>query len=135
MSPSELMSLSLPGAALVAKRLDDLARGGESTQALLVSIGRPRRLWLGFSVPERYDRPELRLYQRRATEHGDAAHSRYNALLRRLVSFERAAAYAKEPTQRASGRSCVRSQEPRWKTPQSTSISASIPSAMKCFVL
>jgi hypothetical protein len=38
------------------------------------------------------DLPEHRLYQLLAAAHGDAAHSRYNALLRRLVSFERAAA-------------------------------------------
>jgi hypothetical protein len=38
------------------------------------------------------DDPELRLYNLLAERYGDAAHSKYNALLRRLVSFERAAA-------------------------------------------
>jgi hypothetical protein len=35
---------------------------------------------------------EQRLYELLAERHGDAAQSRYNALVRRLVSFERAAA-------------------------------------------
>jgi len=34
---------------------------------------------------------ELRLYVLLQAEEGDGAHSRYNALVRRLVSFERAA--------------------------------------------
>jgi hypothetical protein len=37
---------------------------------------------------------EQRLYRLLADRHGDAAHARYNALVRRLVSFERAAAAA-----------------------------------------
>jgi hypothetical protein len=38
--------------------------------------------------------PEHKLYRLLAREKGDAAHSAYNALIRRLVSFERAAACA-----------------------------------------
>lgn len=34
--------------------------------------------------------PEHRLYERLALEDPDSAHSRYNALLRRLTSFESA---------------------------------------------
>ena len=37
------------------------------------------------------DYPEHRLYDLLAATHGDGAHSQYNALIRRLVSFERAA--------------------------------------------
>ncbi len=33
--------------------------------------------------------PEHRLYERLAASDPDSAHSRYNALMRRLVSFER----------------------------------------------
>jgi hypothetical protein len=36
--------------------------------------------------------PEQRLYRLLSEAHGDAAHARYNALIRRLVSYERAAA-------------------------------------------
>lgn len=81
----------LPGGELIAAGLRDLARGRESAEALLVSIGAPRLEDLGFPVPAPLPSPELRLYERLSLEGGDAAHSRYNALVRRLVSFERAA--------------------------------------------
>ena len=44
------------------------------------------------TVPEPFASPERRLYELLRSECGDAAHSRYNALVRRLVSFERATA-------------------------------------------
>jgi hypothetical protein len=91
MTPHDLLSGRLPGADLVATGLDDLNRGVESVEALLVSIGRPRLIRLGLDVPWRYERPEIRLYERIAAEDPDGAHARYNALIRRLVSFERAA--------------------------------------------
>lgn len=81
----------LPGHELVLKGLDDLGRGVVSEEALLVSIGAPRLRQAGIDVPEPLTSPEHRLYDRLAAENGDAAHSRYNALVRRLVSFERAA--------------------------------------------
>jgi hypothetical protein len=82
----------LPGAELVLPGIEDLKRGVESVPALLVAIGRPRLARLGLDLPsDDFDQPEHRLYALLAAEHGDAAHSRYNALLRRLVSFERAA--------------------------------------------
>jgi hypothetical protein len=84
----------LPGADLVERGLTDLAHGRETAEALLVSIGAPRLRSLGFAVPPTLASPEHRLYELLAREHGDAAHSRYNALVRRLVSFEHAAACA-----------------------------------------
>jgi hypothetical protein len=46
---------------------------------------------LGLDVREKEgDPPEHRLYELLSTSDPDAAHSRYNALIRRLVSFERA---------------------------------------------
>jgi len=45
----------------------------------------------GLRAPATIACPEGRLYERLATEDADSAHSRYNALIRRLVSFERAA--------------------------------------------
>lgn len=86
---------ALPGADLVEQGLDDLGRGRESVPALLVSIGAPRLRELGFVIASPLDSPERRLYDRLAAEDPDAAHSRYNALVRRLVSFERAAACAR----------------------------------------
>jgi len=84
---------ALPGADLIAKGLADLARGAESVPAFLVLVGAPRLRRLGLAVPERPDvpHPEHRLYAALAATHPDAAHTRYNALIRRLVSFERAA--------------------------------------------
>ena len=70
----------------------DLERGVESQGALLVSIGAPRLRRLGVPMPEPVESPERRLYELLRAECGDAAHSRYNALVRRLVSFERATA-------------------------------------------
>ncbi|MFN8160349.1 MAG: hypothetical protein U0R52_04810 [Solirubrobacterales bacterium] len=58
---------------------------------MLVSIGAPRLQALGYEVSSPFDSPEHRLYLRLAREKGNAAHSAYNALLRRLGSFERAA--------------------------------------------
>jgi hypothetical protein len=81
----------LPGADIVRRGLRDLENDVESIESLLVSIGAPRLRRLGLTVPEPFDRPEHRLYEVLRAEHGDAAHSRYNALIRRLVSFERAA--------------------------------------------
>lgn len=81
---------ALPGGRLIAKGLDDLANGRESVEALLVASGRPRLERLGFAVPL-LPSPEHRLYELLARSDPDSAHSRYNALLRLLVSFERAA--------------------------------------------
>ena len=82
---------ALPGHELVLKGIDDLARGLESDEALLVSIGAPRLRRSGIEVPRPFPSPEHRLYDRIAVREGDSAHSVYNALVRRLVSFERAA--------------------------------------------
>jgi hypothetical protein len=85
-----LATAALPGHDLVAKGVADLDRGVESVEALLVSIGSPRLRQLGVAV-QPVAGAEQRLYRLLAEEHGDAAHSRYNGLIRRLVSFERAA--------------------------------------------
>jgi hypothetical protein len=81
---------ALPGGELVRAGIDDLERGAESIEALLVSIGAPRLRLAGLEIPSPLPSPELRLYERLRQEDANAAHSRYNALVRRLVSFERA---------------------------------------------
>jgi hypothetical protein len=86
---------SLPGSELVGKGLSDLADGRETIESLLVSIGAPRLRALGFEVDSPFDEPEERLYLFLAREDPAAAHSRFNALVRRLVSFERAAESAR----------------------------------------
>ena len=81
----------LPGEELVTKGLADLENGVKSVESLLVSIGAPRLRRLGFNVSRPFPSPEHRLYEVLAAGHGDAAHAKYNSLVRRLVSFERAA--------------------------------------------
>ena len=89
------MDSALPGADVIAAGLEDLTHRRESAAALLVSIGAPRLAHLGINVPRPFEMPEHRLYAVLAREHHDSAHARYNSLLRRLVSFERALACAR----------------------------------------
>ena len=83
---------ALPGGDLIEKGLRDLASSRETVEALLVSIGAPRLRSAGLPVPDNaFADAERRLYELLAREDEDSAHSRYNALVRRLVSFEDAA--------------------------------------------
>ena len=84
----------LPGADLIGRGIADLARGAVTAEALLVSIGAPRFRALGWDLPDTPPNPESALYALLYSVHGDGAHSRYNALVRRLVSYQRAAACA-----------------------------------------
>jgi hypothetical protein len=90
-----MTTAGLPGEELIEAGLRDLAHGTESVESLLVSIAASRLRALGVHVPAPIANPELTLYSRLAAVHGEAAHARYNALLRRLVSYQRAAACAK----------------------------------------
>ena len=90
-----VVEAGLPGAELVQKGLADLDEGTETVESLLVSVGAPRLRALGFDVHAPFDEPEERLYLLLARDDAAGAHSRYNALVRRLVSFERAAESAR----------------------------------------
>ncbi|HET7434346.1 MAG TPA: hypothetical protein VFN10_06485 [Thermoanaerobaculia bacterium] len=82
---------SLPGGELIREGLADAAAGRETIASLLVSIGAPRLRRNGVEVPDLHlTDPDHRLYELLAATDSDSAHSRYNALLRQLVSFERA---------------------------------------------
>jgi hypothetical protein len=82
----------LPGDDLIEAGLRDLNAGHETLEALLVAIGSPRLKRIGLDLPDSLpDDPEHRLYDLLAEEDQDSAHSRYNALIRKLVSYERAA--------------------------------------------
>jgi hypothetical protein len=87
---------ALPGADLVLKGIRDLESGAESVEALLVQVGAPRLRSLGIDVRSggAATSPEHRLYARLSADEAGSAHGRYNALLRKLVSFERALACA-----------------------------------------
>lgn len=95
-------ALGLPGAEWVRPGLADLRDGRSTEAALLVAVGAPRLRDLGFLVPDSGlpERPEHALYRLLAEEYGDEAHGRYNALVRRLVSFERAAERARARAER-----------------------------------
>ena len=88
----------LPGADLVLAGVEALGavvrgeRGDFTPEALLVAIGARRLRAAGLAVPAAPGwppQPELSLYEAIGETHADA-HSHYNALIRRLVSFERA---------------------------------------------
>ena len=86
------MHEALPGGDLIEKGLTDLRAGRETVEALLVAIGAPRLRRIGLSLPDKLpNNPEHRLYHLLSKDDSDSAHSRYNALVRRLVSYERAA--------------------------------------------
>lgn len=87
----EQLFASLPGGSLVREGLSDLARKKHSVSALLVQIGSPRLRALGLEIAQPEENVEHQLYDLLAAEDSDSAHSRYNALLRTLISFERAA--------------------------------------------
>ena len=105
--PLPLQALAgLPGAELVCAGLAALEALAESSrgtrdaapefpvEALLVAIGARRLRGAGLHVPDvpgMPKEPELALYHVLARQHPNGTHSRYNALIRRLVSFERAA--------------------------------------------
>ena len=88
---------SLPANDLIVTGLEDLGHQRETIAALLVAIGAPKLRSLGLKVPEcLFSNPEHRLYDLLSTTDPDSAHSRYNALIRKLVSFERAVACVKK---------------------------------------
>lgn len=86
--PSEL-----PGADLVADGIAALRRGELTVEALVVAVGARRLRAAGLGLPpapELPDSPELALYSVLGAAHPRDTHARYNGLIRRLVSFERA---------------------------------------------
>ena len=75
--------------------IDDLAAGRESEASLLIAMVRPRLRALGFEIPAGGDEhASHRLYELLSVRHS-GAHSRYNALVGRIVSFARAAERAR----------------------------------------
>lgn len=81
----------LPGAELIEKGLVDLEAGMVTIESLLVSLAAPGLRDVGCSIGTGIPNAELQLYGLLAARDGDAAHGRYNALVRRVVSYRRAA--------------------------------------------
>jgi hypothetical protein len=83
--------IDLPGHELVNAGIVDLAARRETEASLIVAMAAPRLRALGLDVPSSVvEHPSHRLYEL-LSEQKDDAHSRYNALVRRMVSFARAA--------------------------------------------
>lgn len=83
----------LPGADMVGTGIEDLERGEFTIAALLVAVGAPRLRAAGLTVPEVSGwpgEPEHALYDALGRSGVADSHARYNSLIRRLVSFERA---------------------------------------------
>lgn len=87
----ELLLDRLPGGDLVRQGLRDAAAGRVTVAACLISIARTNLESAGllpaYSVITFVPEPEHALYRLLCDEGGEAF-SRYNSLLRRLVSFE-----------------------------------------------
>ena len=87
---------SLPASDLISAGMLDLKNQRETVAALLVAIGAPKLRRFGLHLPSTLPaNPEHRLYDLLSLDGADSAHSRYNALIRKLVSFERAMACVK----------------------------------------
>ena len=88
---------ALPGGEIVSRGLTDLAEGRDTADAAAVAMASTRLREAGVRVPDVPERSEPaahHLYALLAREHGDGAHSHYNAIVRRIVSFARAADHA-----------------------------------------
>lgn len=72
---------------MVDAGLADLAAERVTAESLAVSIAAPRLRREGVPMGPGLDDPERRLFDLLQEAEGDLAHARYNARLRRLVSF------------------------------------------------
>jgi len=87
-----MLTDDVPGRELVSAGLAALKRGELTVEALLVAVGAPRLAALGHDIPDAPnipEHPELALYQAIGQAHPEDAHARYNAMIRRLVSYQR----------------------------------------------
>jgi hypothetical protein len=87
-TPSDLTRF--PGGNLVSKGLSDLNSNLLSEEALLVLVARSRLIRLGFQIPVPTNAKapyEHALYEAIELRMSGGAHSAYNALIRRTVSF------------------------------------------------
>jgi len=85
----------LPGAELLEQGLRDLTAGEETECAMIIAMAAPRLRALGVNVPScAAADPAHRLYELLSDREPADAHSRYNALVRRITSLARAAEHA-----------------------------------------
>jgi hypothetical protein len=90
-TPLELFH-GLPGAERILEGLKDYQGGRHSIPACLVRMAKPRLIRAGVmrACPPHDDGAELELYQLVSSAVGRQSFSRYNALVRELISFEHA---------------------------------------------
>lgn len=89
---------SLPGGEIVVEGLADIEHGRDtvSADAVLMAAGRLREAGIHVRGDGGPGGPAShRLYDKLASEEPRGAHSRYNAIVRRMVSFARAAEHAR----------------------------------------
>jgi hypothetical protein len=83
----------LPGGDFISRGLLDHSEGKITPESCLIEVGRPRLARSGIAIgprlPLTLGDPHRQLYHLLLQLGGDA-YSRYNALLRRLISFEQA---------------------------------------------
>ena len=94
----------LPGEDLVNEGLNDLKEGRDTEAALLLLVAGPRLRSLGVPVPDQ-DSPrpfEHLLYEKIEDRLGSGAHSYYNSLIRRIVSYARARSHELTRAEQAS---------------------------------
>jgi len=78
----------LPGADLVQRGAEDLRDGRHTIEAMLVARASQRLRGCGVALPPELPQdPDAELYALLAARDGNGAHSAYNALSRRLVSY------------------------------------------------
>lgn len=87
----------LPGAEIVLAGIADIEAGRRSINASAVQCAAPRLRRIGLEAPSAQgDVPAAHdLYQQLRAEYGNAAHSRYNAILGRIAGFAGAAELAR----------------------------------------
>jgi hypothetical protein len=88
---------NLPGAEIVLPGLEDLKAERPTIDAAAVGAAAPRLRRAGLEAPDLPGEVPAAhlLYRRLSEELGDAAHSRYNAILARVASFAGAAERAR----------------------------------------
>jgi hypothetical protein len=79
--------LGLAGGDVIDAGLKDLIGARATPESLAVSVAAPRLRREGVPVPTPLPEPEFRLYELLEGTEGELAHARYNALMRRVVSF------------------------------------------------
>ncbi|WP_395747020.1 hypothetical protein [Prosthecobacter sp.] len=93
LNPHMITLDQLPGEDLIRRGLADYSEGRITPESCLLAVGWSRLQRSGLpmpvSSPARFPEPEMQLYALLCAEKGDA-YSRYNALVRRLISFEQA---------------------------------------------